>query len=279
MDRWYPLATRDAFRDAGSFIAGVPYRGVIHTTEGTSYAGARSVYITKHVAPHFTVEYTPTTGFRVWQHVPLDRAARALSNPPGRVETNRHRVIQIEVVGSATKPNWPIDLQAGVRELMIWIELQAGVKPWAPPFHISAEAYGTRATSRMSAEAWKRFDGWCGHQHVPENSHWDPGPINTVMAALLAREEPPMADYPRSNFPPRLLIVRPQADGYWIVAYDGGVFSFGAAPVLTAIGGDPVEKITAGDVWPDGNGLVLMGEDGGIFALGSAPFMGRVVYG
>ncbi len=84
----------------------------------------------------------------------------------------------------------------------------------------------------------------------------------------------------RLNHPPRVIIVRPQGDGYWIVAYDGGVFAFGAAPAnLTQIGGDPVERITSGSAWPDGEGLLLMGEDGGVFALGTARYQGRVYYG
>ena len=71
----------------------------------------------------------------------------------------------------------------------------------------------------------------------------------------------------------------PFATGMKLANPDLTVVVYSGDGDLTAIGGDPVEKITAGDVWPDGNGLVLMGEDGGIFALGSAPFMGRVVYG
>jgi hypothetical protein len=62
------------------------------------------------------------------------------------------------------------------------------------------------------------------------------------------------------------------------VAYDGGVFAFGAAPALTAIGGDPVEKIISAAAWPDGEGLLCMGEDGGMFALGTARYFGRTVY-
>ena len=33
--------------------------------------------------------------------------------------------------------------------------------------------------NRMNAEQWKRFSGWCGHQHVPKpNDHVDPGAID-----------------------------------------------------------------------------------------------------
>lgn len=284
MERWYPPAIRDPFPDAGPFIDDVPWRGVLHTTEGNDYDGAKAVYKRRNVAPHFTIEWETDpgtaegTGFLVRQHMPIDRAARALENLSGGVETNRARAIQIEVVASAAEPHWPFELVAGLRLLMMWIEAQTGIKPWAPPF-IGAGAYGLKAVARMGPMTWKRFDGWCGHQHVPENEHWDPGAIDPIMAVLLAREEPDMPEL-RLSYPPKLILVRPQGDGYWIVAYDGGVFAFGNAPAdLTAIGGGAVEKIIAGDVWPDGEGLLLMGEDGGVFALGSARYVDRVFFG
>lgn len=284
MALWYPAAIRDPIRDGtrvidgGAFFEGMPFRGVLHTTEGTSYAGAKAAYRTHKSPPHFTGGLEAGQ-FVVRQHIPLDRAGRALENPPGGVETNRARAIQIEVVAFASNPHWPIELQVGLRDLMVWIEAQTGIRPWAPPFG-NASSYGTRSATRMAGRDWYRFDGWCGHQHVPENKHWDPGAINAVMAALLARfpKEADVADAIRINHPPRLILVRPQGDGYWIVAYDGGVFAFGSAPPLGGIGGDPVERIIAGDVWPDGEGLLLMGEDGGVFALGSARYIERVHY-
>ena len=40
--------------------------------------------------------------------------------------------------------------------------------------------YGTdkpdlRNPLELSFEAWNAFTGWCAHQHVPENTHWDIG--------------------------------------------------------------------------------------------------------
>lgn len=265
----YPPAKWDGIPGAGSFKDG-PYRGVLHTTEGSTYAGARAAYLTSRVSPHFTIGVEGC-----WQHVDIDRAASALLNSIGGVETNRLSTIQVEVIGFASKPAWPDQLLAAVRDLMIWVEAQTGIRPWAPPAWGGDDAYGLRTRYRMTPSAWLNFDGWCGHQHVPENEHWDPGRI--PIDRLLERSTT-VAEI-RLNHPPKLILVRPQGDGYWIVAYDGGVFAFGAAPALAAIGGDPVERITAGDVWPDGNGLLLMGEDGGVFALGSADFIDRVYFG
>jgi hypothetical protein len=30
----------------------------------------------------------------------------------------------------------------------------------------------------MKPDEWKMFSGWCGHQHVPNNDHTDPGAID-----------------------------------------------------------------------------------------------------
>lgn len=206
-ERWYPPAIRDPFPDAGGFVEGYTWRGVLHSTEGKDYDGARSVYKSGRVPPHFTGELEldadapEGSGFHVWQHIPIDRAARALENPEGGVETNRAHCIQIEVVARADNPDWPLGLVDGIRRLMVWIEAQTGIRPWSPTFQ-GAAAFGLKAMGRMTAYQWKRFDGWCGHQHVPENRHWDPGAINPVMAALLAREEvsPPMIPAPVHDY-------------------------------------------------------------------------------
>lgn len=267
MELWWPKAKRDAFKDGGTFTGG-PFRGVLHTTEGSSYAGARSVYAKSSVAPHFTIGLEGA-----WQHVPLNRASRALPNLAGGVETNRQSAVQVEVVHRAGEP-WPDELVPRVRELMEWVEAQTGVQPWAPPF-LGSQAYGLKGLARMTTSSWLTFPAWCGHQHVPESSHWDPGPV-PIDALLERRGAPPVADIPKLNYPARCIAVRPQGDGYWLVAYDGGVFAFGAAPALPGIGGDPVERIVDAEAWPDGEGLLCLGEDGGVFALGSAQYHGRV---
>lgn len=33
-------------------------------------------------------------------------------------------------------------------------------------------------SNRMTVPKWKTFSGWCGHQHVPGETHYDPGAIN-----------------------------------------------------------------------------------------------------
>ncbi len=173
MEKWHPTARVDRFDDAGGFLAG-PYRGILHTTEGKSYAGARSSYAANKVAPHFTIGAEG-----LWQHVALDRAARALQNAPGGVQTNLLSSIQIEIIKFA-RDGWPDQLTEAVRSLMIWIETQTGIRPVHPTFYGDDAGFTIATTSsriRMNAATWNTFDGWCGHQHVPENGHWDPGKV------------------------------------------------------------------------------------------------------
>lgn len=181
MNLWNPEAKRDVFPGAGEFIAG-PYRGVLHTTEGIAYAGARSVYARANVAPHFTVG---TEG--LWQHVPINQASRALAHPAGTIDTNRLSAVQVEIVHRAAVVPWTDQLVRAVRDLMIWVEQQTGIQARSPKFH-GPEAYGVTSPYRLTDKAWADFDGWCGHQHVPHNDHWDPGVA--PMGLLLQRSAP-----------------------------------------------------------------------------------------
>lgn len=226
---WHPDAIRDRLDDAGGFLKG-PFRGVIHTTQGGSYAGAKGSYVRNRSAPHFTIGLQG-----LWQHIPLDRAARALQNPPGGVHTNLQSAIQVEVIHLAENP-WPDQLVEALRELMIWVEDQTGIKPWAPGQFPGPDGYGVRTPWRMQAESWLRFDGWCGHSMVPENLHWDPGALIPI-AKLLAREENPVADPAappvyKVNARVVTMVATPTGKGYWVLTADGGVFSFGDAPYL-----------------------------------------------
>jgi len=66
-------------------------------------------------------------------------------------------------------------------------------------------------------------------------------------------------------------------NGYWLVARDGGIFSFGDAPFYGSLGGTRLNApVVDVDVAPDGAGYWLTAEDGGIFAFGSAPFHGSL---
>jgi hypothetical protein len=64
-------------------------------------------------------------------------------------------------------------------------------------------------------------------------------------------------------------------DGYWLVAPDGGVFTFGDAPFKGSAGGIRLNKPVVGmSATATGSGYWLVASDGGIFTYGDAGFFG-----
>jgi hypothetical protein len=64
-------------------------------------------------------------------------------------------------------------------------------------------------------------------------------------------------------------------NGYWLVAADGGVFSYGDAQFYGSMGGKPLSQPVVGmAATPTGGGYWLVAADGGIFSYGNARFYG-----
>lgn len=185
----------------------------LHTTEGSSWPG----YNGGATAPNNTI--MPNLARRrleFRQHYPLEYSSRALRNEWGGVETNTLNVIQWELVGTCVKGGpglyWPDAPEWCYRELGEKIaqlhELFPAIRLEAPRLWLPhPDSYGaTRA--RMTFAQWRNFYGICGHQHVPENVHGDPGnlPMNTILKYArnyLEEEEMNPADiwkYPIKQF-------------------------------------------------------------------------------
>jgi hypothetical protein len=65
----------------------------------------------------------------------------------------------------------------------------------------------------------------------------------------------------------------PDGAGYWMVASDGGIFTFGDAGFFGSTGGVPlVQPIVGMAATPDGAGYWLVASDGGVFTFGSMGF-------
>ena len=63
--------------------------------------------------------------------------------------------------------------------------------------------------------------------------------------------------------------------GYWQVAADGGVFTFGSAGFYGSTGSMKLNKPVVGMApTPDHRGYWLVASDGGVFAFGDAGFYG-----
>lgn len=164
----------------------------LHTTEGTSLPS----YDGGAMAPNFTaVPDFAAKRLKWYQHFDFDTSSRALVNLAGGVETNTLNVCQIEIVGTcdpASHRKWASIPHLYAPELPDWAirDLAAFIK-WAHDQHgvpISSGldfkaypgSYGTSNGVRMTAAQWTGFKGICGHQHVPENLHGDPGALPIV---------------------------------------------------------------------------------------------------
>lgn len=167
---WHPDAMRTQVQSGLGAPLNVPAKLVWHTTEGTSlptYSGSH---------PHFTLN--PRSG-ELWQHIPINSGAMSLKNAAGGIETNRANAKQVELIGFARDTqNWSDAEYARIAKLARWIEKHGGVAR-----KCSVEFKGNGATPHISGAAWVNYSGHIGHQHVPENDHWDPGAfrINKVL--------------------------------------------------------------------------------------------------
>ncbi len=180
MDALYPAAKQIPFLGAagGSYVNGAPFRGVLHTTEAKDFTPSPMSYYGHSDPPHFTLAHDADGNVAVFQHYSIRVSSRALVHTPGLLDTNRMGAIQIEIAWTANEiAALPQDMKDALRLLMRWIEGQASIQRTSLPF-LGDEAYGEGSPSRMSTDEWLSFNGWCGHQHVPENLHWDPGKID-----------------------------------------------------------------------------------------------------
>jgi len=189
----YPAATWKGDGQSGGSWTGGPYRVVLHTTETRTLPG----YQGGATAPHLT--YSPASR-TWWQHTAMDRAARALRNNPGGVETNRRRAIQVEIicysdrataerVGGTWVGHLPDTAYQDLAAFCAWTGVQA---VW-PERRALSYGQANAAGFRMNAATWNDFGGVCGHQHVPENLHWDPGALDIARIVDLMKG-PPMSD-------------------------------------------------------------------------------------
>ncbi len=156
-DGWYPPALKNfAPNDGGSHLGPVTV-GVLHTTESTRFVPRAGDYFGNSSYPHFTC-MVASGRFYVWQHISIRRAARALKNRSGGVQTNREGVIQIEVVGTALKPFTQSNAMVeGLRDLMRWIESETDIpQKSTADFTAYPASYGERAGQRLMASEWTR---------------------------------------------------------------------------------------------------------------------------
>lgn len=174
---WLPGATiYKAGSDAGSMLGG-PKKVVWHSTENdpnksSALSVAKYLANTAHYEVH--IVWNPVTG-EIVQMIPANRGGKGLKNAAGGVQTNRGGtyVIQIEVVGQATKPFTDGPCK-NLDKILNWLN-GLGIPPVWPagqPKAYPASYGGTRSTT-----AWGK-SGHFSHGQVPENVHGDPGAVD-----------------------------------------------------------------------------------------------------
>lgn len=162
----------------------------LHTTEVWGWPG----YAGGGQAPHATIKPIAGKGLEVREHIPTTQYAKALMNLPGGVETNRRGVLQYEMMGTCDPRRkndmyfWPdaddvvLSALAGyLRPILATYKIPLV----SPPFKAYPASYGSNGVRFTNAQ-WNSFNGICGHEHVPENVHGDPGafPIGRLISFL-----------------------------------------------------------------------------------------------
>jgi uncharacterized protein YcbK (DUF882 family) len=197
-DIWVPGAERLAnAKAAGGTYLDSPWRFVFHTIEGEPSAdGFRKLAAGHTNPPHL---WAMPSADLLLQTIPLNRSAYALARP-GSIQTNRLHAVQVEVHGFAAKMvdatqetlDWLADRLLGPVSRLVPIDLTR-ILPTGP----GEPCYGKNSSCRMKAADWQVFNGVCGHKHVPDNDHWDPGQLDLGKIAARARANAGPASYLR----------------------------------------------------------------------------------
>lgn len=172
---------------------------VWHTTEGFGWPG----YDGGAKAPHITVKPDiPNKRLRMRQHFANEHSSRALANTAGGVTTNTNNAYQVELVGTCDDAykvswgtrkagvdyiHWPTAPDWALKELALLVKYLS--TKFGLPMTTGVEWAGYKSPGgalknvRMSGAKWNVYTGHCGHQHVPENGHGDPGsfPMQKVL--------------------------------------------------------------------------------------------------
>lgn len=188
---------------------------VLHTTEGKNLTN----YYNGATAPNFTAVPDFKNQKLIWhQHFDFDESSRALVHATGRPATNTNNVCQIELVGTCDPAThrswentphvyWPEAPDWALRELakfIAWANEKHNIPlSGVPNWEAYPASYGTVNGVRMTLAQWSNFRGICGHEHVPENHHGDPGAFPFAKLIQFAKliVNPPKPVYAPPAFP------------------------------------------------------------------------------
>jgi Peptidase A4 family/Putative Ig domain len=104
---------------------------------------------------------------------------------------------------------------------------------------------------------------------APASSAAAPATITSRTTLRASGEDPDSTTADQQDAPPS------DNQGYWMVASDGGIFTFGDAGYFGSTGGMQLNRPIVGmAATPDGQGYWLVASDGGIFSFGDAIYYG-----
>lgn len=168
---------------------------LLHSTEGSSIAGAVGAYRARRVPPHVTFDpaRSATLGRCVGaQHIGLDRSAEALWH------VDDDGVIQVELVGFAREtPGWSDEMLTAIARWVV-VPIVEAVSTIPLRTTVTWERYPAsygRWPGRLSFADWDAYAGILGHMHAPArahtsdtNLHGDPGGLNVPRILDHARD-------------------------------------------------------------------------------------------
>lgn len=162
---------------------------LLHSCESDESAAANAAYLRRIAAePHWVYDPRCPTSEAI-QLLPYSAAGKALRNLAGGVETNRRDadrdgatdIVQVELVGFASQvASYDDQWYANLREFLVWLCTELGV-----PYTFPLPFVDNGNDVRLSLAEWvnPELTGIIGHQHAPENDHWDPGPLDVSRLA------------------------------------------------------------------------------------------------
>lgn len=178
MGQWLKNVEHVNGNSGGSFTGG-GNKMLLHMTEGGTRAEDIIPTLRNRNAWVHLV-FNPWAHRDVIQCLPFNTGARGLEHPVGTPQTNRADVVQMEIVGFSEEETavhykydkkWAVE-NWGEPQYRRLAKLLLEVREEFPfPLHVR----GFQRPKKFSPQEFIDFRGICGHVHVPNNTHTDPG--------------------------------------------------------------------------------------------------------
>jgi hypothetical protein len=189
-------------------------KGLLHSTEGTSLAGAEAAM--RAYPSHLGYDCKTREKH---QYISLDLAAYSAMD-----QSDDDPIYQVELVGFAEGmrhlPDWA--LRNIAEDVVKPLADAVGIPPNVIPFGFKDGLDGIypylaspESPIRLSYAGLRSFSGWLGHQHLPApDDHWDPGAINIrrILEIAYGGEEADM-----------VMLAKDGDKVYWIAATERGL--------------------------------------------------------